>query len=136
MDKLTPARRSANMRAIRSKGMKPELLVRRMVHSLGYRFRLHRRDLPGKPDLAFIGRKKAIFVHGCFWHQHAECREGRVPASNEGYWGPKLRKNVDRDRQSVEQLEAKGWRTLIVWECELRDAEALQRKLMDFLRAS
>jgi DNA mismatch endonuclease (patch repair protein) len=122
------------MRAIRSKGMKPELLVRRMVHSLGYRFRLHRRDLPGKPDLAFIGRKKAIFVHGCFWHQHAGCREGRVPASNEGYWGPKLRKNVDRDRESVEQLEARGWRTLIIWECELRDAESLQRKLLDFLR--
>jgi|KBSSwiStaDraftv2_1062776.scaffolds.fasta_scaffold106114_3 DNA mismatch endonuclease (patch repair protein) len=132
-DKLTPARRSANMRAIRSKGMKPELLVRRIVYRLGYRFRLHRKDLPGKPDLAFIGRKKAIFVHGCFWHQHAACREGRPPGSNRPYWIPKLERNVERDRASLTELADKGWRTLVVWECELRDVDAVRQNLLDFL---
>jgi DNA mismatch endonuclease, patch repair protein len=82
MDKLTPERRSENMRRIKSKDMKPELLIRKLAHGLGYRFRLHRRDLPGKPDLVFPGRKKVILVHGCFWHQHTECREGRMPGSN------------------------------------------------------
>lgn len=134
MDKLTPDRRSANMRAIRSKGMKPEMLVRRLVYSLGYRFRLHRKDLPGKPDLAFIGRRKAILVHGCFWHQHPECREGRPPSSNQEYWGPKLRRNVERDRHNLEDLARKGWETLVVWECETKDREALRTALADFLK--
>jgi DNA mismatch endonuclease, patch repair protein len=133
MDKLTPERRSANMRAIRSKGMKPELIVRRIVHSLGFRFRLHRKDLPGKPDLAFIGRKKAIFVHGCFWHQHAGCREGRPPGTNQNYWGPKLKRNAERDRASIDALTNRGWRSLVLWECELRDVDALRGKLLAFL---
>jgi DNA mismatch endonuclease (patch repair protein) len=133
VDKLTPERRSANMRAIRSKGMKPELIVRRLAHSLGYRFRLHRRDLPGKPDLAFIGRKKAIFVHGCFWHQHPDCREGRPPHSNGAYWQPKLRRNVERDRASIEELDVRGWQSLVLWECELKEVDALKRKLVAFL---
>lgn len=122
------------MRAIRSKGMKPELLVRRMAYALGFRFRLHRKDLPGKPDLAFIGRKKAIFVHGCFWHQHPGCREGRPPSSNQAYWGPKLKRNVERDRASVEELSRKGWQSLIVWECELKDVDVVQQRLLNFLR--
>lgn len=133
MDKLTPERRSANMRAIRSKGMKPEMLVRRVAHGLGCRFRLHRKDLPGKPDLAFIGRRKAIFVHGCFWHQHLGCREGRLPNSNQAYWGPKLKRNVERDRRSLEHLRERGWQTLVVWECETGDRPALEKLLKEFL---
>jgi DNA mismatch endonuclease (patch repair protein) len=134
-DKLSPERRSANMRAIRSKGMKPEMLVRQLVRSLGFGYRLHRKDLPGKPDLAFIGRKKAIFVHGCFWHQHAECREGRLPSSNQAYWTPKLQRNVERDRQDLQNLEAKGWRTLVVWECETKAESALRDSIRSFLEA-
>jgi len=133
MDKLTPERRSANMRAIRSKGMKPELLVRRMVHALGYGFRLHRNDLPGKPDLAFIGRRKAIFVHGCFWHQHPGCREGRPPSSNQQYWTPKLRRNVERDTKALSDLAERGWKTLVVWECEITDQPKLEGRLKRFL---
>lgn len=121
------------MRAIRSKGMRPEMLVRRLVHSLGYRYRLHRKDLPGKPDLAFITKRKAIFVHGCFWHQHSECREGRPPGSNIEYWGPKLARNVERDRRSVEELARRGWRALAIWECETGDESNLRDRLIQFL---
>lgn len=134
MDKLTPDRRSANMRAIRSKGMKPELAVRRLAHRLGYRFRLHRKDLPGKPDLAFIGRSKAVFVHGCFWHQHRECREGRPPKSNHEYWGLKLARNIQRDQANIAKLQSSGWDTLVIWECEIRDAAALEKSLRNFLK--
>jgi DNA mismatch endonuclease (patch repair protein) len=115
--------------------MKPELLVRRFVHRLGYRYRLHRKDLPGKPDLAFIGRKKAIFVHGCFWHQHAECREGRLPGTNLSYWGPKLKRNTERDLQSLKEFADRGWKTLVVWECEIVDEDALRARLLSFLAA-
>lgn len=121
------------MRAIRSKGMKPEMLVRQLVHRIGYRYRLHRRDLPGKPDLAFIGRRKAIFVHGCFWHQHPDCREGRLPKSNLAYWMPKLERNRQRDDAAVSELSRQGWRTLIVWECETRDPARLSERLKSFL---
>jgi DNA mismatch endonuclease (patch repair protein) len=135
MDSLTPERRSANMRAIRSKGMKPELLVRRIAHRLGYRFRLHRNDLPGKPDLAFIGRKKAIFVHGCFWHQHPDphCSDARVPKSNLSYWIPKLERNVARDTIQRRALEEGGWKVLTVWDCETKDVVKLQQRIRTFL---
>jgi DNA mismatch endonuclease (patch repair protein) len=133
MDTLTPERRSANMRAIKSKGMKPELVVRKLAHTLGYRYRLHRKDLPGKPDLAFISKRKAIFVHGCFWHQHADCREGRPPRSNEKYWLPKLQRNVQRDADSVAQLEDSGWEVLTIWECETGNRELLGSRLITFL---
>jgi len=135
MDKLTPERRSANMRAIRSNGMKPELRVRQLVHSLGYRFRLHRKDLPGKPDLAFIGRKKAIFVHGCFWHQHPDpnCTDARVPKSNLSYWIPKLQRNVARDASQRCTLEERGWKVLTVWDCETKDIPTLRERIRSFL---
>jgi DNA mismatch endonuclease (patch repair protein) len=133
MDKLTPERRSANMRAIRSKGMKPEMVVRRLVHTLGYRYRLHRKDLPGKPDLAFVGRRKAIFVHGCFWHQHSGCRDGRPPSSNQQYWIPKLERNAERDAKAVRDLSERGWKTLVVWECETESKPDLERRLRSFL---
>ncbi|WP_281247779.1 very short patch repair endonuclease [Paraburkholderia lycopersici] len=133
MDKISPSRRSANMRAIRSSDTKPELLVRRLVHHCGYRFRLHRKDLPGKPDLVFPGRKSVIFVHGCFWHMHG-CPSVRVPKSNVGYWNPKLERNRARDQQSYSSLEKLGWKVLIVWECETKDLDALERKLKIFLQ--
>lgn len=133
-DKLIPERRSANMAAIRSKNMKPEMLVRSVAHRLGYRFRLHRKDLPGKPDLVFGPRKKVIFVHGCYWHQHADpnCHDGRPPKSNTDYWLPKLQRNVERDASSIRALEALGWSVLVVWECETK-SETLAERLSAFL---
>ena len=135
MDKLTADHRSANMAQIRSKDMKPELIVRRVVHSLGYRYRIHRRDLPGKPDLAFGPRKKIVFVHGCFWHQHPNpnCLDGRAPKSNLSYWVPKLKRNLERDRQHLQALHKAGWRTLIIWECETKKLPSLRRRLVRFL---
>ena len=133
VDKISKEQRSANMRAIRSKDMKPELCVRRTAHAMGYRFRLHRRDLPGKPDLVFPGRHKAIFVNGCFWHQHAGCQDGRVPQSNPSYWGPKLSRNKERDTEHLMRLTADGWGTLVIWECETRDECGLRSRLHDFL---
>src|ERR1700683_4117479 len=110
--------RSANMRAIRSTGMKPELAVRSLVHKLGYRFRLHRKDLPGKPDLVFPSRHKVIFVPGCFLHSHHGCRSAHVPKSNLDYWFPKLQRNQARDATNLEALCADGWKSLVIWECE------------------
>src|SRR5207247_11045036 len=120
--------RSANMRAIRSTGMKPELAVRSLVHRLGYRFRLHRKDLPGKPDLVFASRRKVIFVHGCFWHWH-NCKLAHIPKSNMDYWAPKLQRNQARDRKNSEALRVAGWEALVIWECELKDADAIKRKV-------
>lgn len=133
MDKPTPERRSANMRAIRSKGMKPEMAVRQAVYALGFRYRLHRRDLPGKPDLAFIGKRKAIFVHGCFWHQHPDCREGRPPKSNISYWEPKLIRNVERDEENERKLMEAGWQVLTIWECETFEVSAMLQRIREFL---
>ncbi|MCM2481692.1 MULTISPECIES: very short patch repair endonuclease [Burkholderia] len=126
--------RSENMRRIRSKDTEPELAVRRLVYAMGYRYRLHRKDIPGKPDLAFLGRRKVIFIHGCFWHQHSGCREGRPPKSNTDYWLPKLRRNQDRDRAALSQLAATGWEALVIWECETKDSSALAAKIKVFLQ--
>ena len=125
--------RSANMRAIRSKGMKPELTVRRLVHKLGYRYRLHRTDLPGTPDLVFVSRRKVIFVHGCFWHAH-HCKVGHVPKSNVDYWAPKLQRNRKRDTKTLKALTAMGWRSLVIWECEIKDENAVVKRVKAFLR--
>ena len=136
MDKLTPARRSENMRRIRSKGMEPELLVRKLVHRLGYRYRLHGKGLPGKPDLIFPSRRKVIFVHGCFWHQHSRksCRITRVPKSNLGYWLPKLERNKRRDAQNRRKLRRLGWDYLVVWECQAGQEAMLKKAIKGFLR--
>jgi DNA mismatch endonuclease, patch repair protein len=133
-DKLSGEQRSENMRRIKSTGMKPEMLVRRLVHSMGYRYRLHRKDLPGKPDLVFGPRKKVIFVHGCFWHGHdAEgCPDRRTPKSNVSYWSPKLARNKSRDAERVIALEKAGWKVLTIWECETR--YDLSRRIRRFLK--
>ena len=122
VDRVTSARRSEIMSRIRSKGMKPEMIVRRELHSRGYRYRLHGGGLPGKPDLVFSGRRKVIFVHGCFWHQHPDpaCRIVRRPKSNLEYWRPKLERNVARDAENRVRLRHLGWEVLVVWECEVR----------------
>lgn len=135
MDKISKERRSQNMRAIRSGGTVPEMTVRRMVHAMGHRYRLHARDLPGKPDLVFRPRRKAIFVHGCFWHQHDDpaCLDGRKPRSNTGYWDAKLARNVTRDRENQAKLRAAGWDVLVIWDCETRDTGALRARLEAFL---
>ena len=132
VDKISGERRSENMRRIRSRGTRPEMVVRRLVHALGFRYRLHRRDLPGKPDLVFGPRRIVLFVHGCFWHQH-ECQDGRVPSSNRRYWQAKLARNVERDVQVRQELERLGWRVLIVWECETKNEEKLRDLIMSFL---
>jgi DNA mismatch endonuclease (patch repair protein) len=109
--------------------------VRRMVHAMGFRYRLHRKDLPGKPDLVFPGLKRAIFVHGCFWHMHSECREGRIPDSRKEYWGPKLARNKVRDTQNISKLQALGWQAHVLWECETEDAKRLRERLVKILTA-
>ncbi len=135
MDKLTKERRSENMRRIKSKNMKPEMLVRSLVHRLGFRFRLHKRELPGKPDLVFASQKKVIFVHGCFWHGHEiGCPDARLPKSNQDYWLPKLKRNRERDTQNEAALNGIGWKVLTVWECELKDSPSLRRRLQIFLK--
>jgi DNA mismatch endonuclease (patch repair protein) len=129
----SPDARRALMRRIRKTDTKPELALRRLAHALGYRFRLHRRDLPGTPDLVFPCRRKVIFVHGCFWHQH-DCRLGRKrPSTNTGYWHPKLARNVERDRINRARLTELGWDVLVVWECEIGDSETLSRQISSFL---
>ncbi len=133
MDRLSRLERSENMRRIRSKDSHPEIVVRRLAHALGYRFRLHRRDLPGKPDLVFPSRRKVIFVHGCFWHLHGRCREGRIPKSRQSYWRPKLEGNRERDARSRRKLARLGWACLVIWECETVSAVRLEQRLQRFL---
>lgn len=134
-DKLSPEQRSKNMGKIRSKGTSPETAVRKLTHRLGFRFRLHRKDLPGKPDLVFPGKKKVILVHGCFWHQHDDpaCKIARIPKSKTDYWIPKLQGNVERDKQHLHALEDMGWQVLILWECETKELEALEKRITGFL---
>ena len=134
-DTVTPKRRSEIMSGIRSKGMKPEMTVRRLLHGMGYRFRLHRRDLPGKPDLVFPGRRKVIFVHGCFWHQHGDsgCKIARRPKSNQEYWLPKLDRNVALDAEHQASLRGQGWDVLVIWECEVNAGPEFLEKAKKFL---
>jgi DNA mismatch endonuclease (patch repair protein) len=125
--------RSEIMAAVKSKNTRPELLVRRILFALGYRYRLHSATLPGHPDIVFSSRRKVVFVHGCFWHGH-DCRAGRNrPASNLAYWSSKLTRNVTRDRRNVTRLKKDGWALLVLWECELQDTEKLKARLRAFL---
>ncbi len=136
MDTIPPSRRSENMRRIRSAGTAPEMAVRRLVHALGFRYRLRKKDLPGKPDLVFGPRRKVIFVHGCFWHRHQDsaCPIAREPKSNREYWVAKLNRNKQRDAEHEDALSRAGWEALTVWECEVEsDIESVERKVMAFL---
>lgn len=120
-DHLTPAKRSWNMSRIGSKNTKPELIVRKMLHNSGIRYRLHAKDLPGKPDLSNKRKKFAIFVNGCFWHQHQGCKRANIPKSNTDYWIPKLNKNVTRFKDNLDKLNNMGFRIAVIWECEIND---------------
>jgi len=123
------------MQSVKSKDTGPELVVRRLLHATGYRFRLHRKDLPGRPDIVLPRYKKIIFVHGCFWHHHG-CPKGQFPKSRLDYWVPKLQENVKRDRTKIEQLESLGWKVLVVWQCETKDVATLTARLQDFVGES
>ncbi len=121
------------MARVRGKDTGPEMRVRRLVHEMGYRYRLHRRNLPGVPDLAFSSRRKVIFVHGCWWHGH-DCPGGRKrPKTNKSYWLPKLERNRTRDAANQAELRARGWDALVLWECQLKDTAGLRKRIGDFL---
>jgi DNA mismatch endonuclease (patch repair protein) len=133
-DRLSASERSAQMRTIRKVNTRPELIVRKVAHSLGLRFRLHRRDLPGTPDLVLPKRKTVVMVHGCFWHQHAGCRLARRPKSRLGYWLPKLERNQERDRATRKRLVELGWNVVIIWECETKQRDTLRSRLAPLLQ--
>jgi DNA mismatch endonuclease (patch repair protein) len=137
VDTLTPAERSQRMSLIRGKNTKPEMFVRQLIHGMGYRYRLHGADLPGKPDLVFRRWKGAIFVHGCFWHQHPDlsCKIARLPKSRAEFWEPKLARNRERDSAQVEALEKMGWKVLTIWECQLKEVLELKENIRRFLEA-
>jgi len=133
VDTLTQSARSRVMSRIKSKDTKPEILVRRIVHSLGFRYRLHVKELPGCPDMVFRRLAKVIFVHGCFWHQHKKCKLAHFPKSRHYYWEPKLNANRRRDSKNTRELAKAGWSCLVIWECEMANIQELTRKLKKFL---
>ncbi|WP_051983608.1 very short patch repair endonuclease [Burkholderia pyrrocinia] len=133
MDRVPPSRRSEMMRRVRSKDTTVELRVRKFIYSLGFRYRLHAKDLPGKPDIVFRRSRRVIFVHGCFWHAHG-CKKGKPPKTNLEFWEAKFKANVERDARVIHDLEQDGWRVLIIWQCEVGDLLALQSKIEEFFR--
>ncbi|MFP4896827.1 very short patch repair endonuclease [Paraburkholderia sp. EG304] len=133
MDSLTPAERSERMSRIKGKNTKPELIVRSLVHRMGYRYRLHPKELPGRPDLVFASRRKVIFVHGCFWHRHEGCHLARLPKSRLDFWQPKLEANAERDKAVELRLTELGWKVLTIWECEVKEGAALASRVRAFL---
>lgn len=135
VDHLDPAKRSLNMAAVRSKHTEPELVVRKIVYGLGYRYRLHWKKLPGKPDLVFPGKRKAIFVHGCFWHGH-DCVRGRLPSTNPDFWEQKIDKNKERDSRVRDQLESQGWDVLTIWQCRFKNISDVKQTIARFLTAN
>jgi len=133
-DTRTPTQRSFIMRSVGTKNTGPELFVRRLLHAEGYRFRLHRKDLPGRPDIVFPARRKAIFVHGCFWHGHG-CTKGKLPKSRKSYWKPKIAANAARDESNISALKKRGWSVSVIWQCETKHPTKLRRKLIRFVGA-
>jgi DNA mismatch endonuclease, patch repair protein len=134
MDTLTLAQRSERMGRVRCRDTKPEWAVRRLVHSLGFRYRLHKASLPGKPDLVFASRRKVIFVHGCFWHRHGvRCPLTRMPKSRLDFWKSKFEQNTRRDEKNIRRLRTAGWKVMTVWECQLSRQEALKARIIKFL---
>jgi len=132
MDHLSARQRSELMSRVRSRDTKPEPTVRSLVHRMGFRFRLHPRDLPGRPDLVFRSQRKVIFVHGCFWHQHS-CKRGTQPKANQEFWLIKLKRNRGRDHHVIRQLKTLGWTVLVIWECQVSDQTKLHERLRRFL---
>lgn len=133
MDTLTPAQRSRLMSHVRSTDTSVELRVRRLVHEMGFRYRLHQANLPGKPDLVFASRRAVIFVHGCFWHRHQNCRYATTPKTRVAFWKAKFKRNVERDAETLNALNKLGWRALVIWQCELSDCPILKMKIRKFL---
>ncbi len=133
VDTLSPEQRHRTMAAVKSKSTKPELAIRTLLHTSGFRFRLHRKDLPGNPDIVLPKYKTVIFVHGCFWHQHPGCKHAARPASNQEYWEKKLDRNINRDKRNLNDLGLLGWRVLVIWECETRDKAALVERMISFI---
>lgn len=135
-DIFSKEKRSEIMSKIGPKNSKPEIIVRKIVHSLDYRFRLHRKDLPGNPDLVFPKYKKAIFVHGCFWHGHKRCQRGKLPATNTTFWEEKISGNVKRDKSNFNKLRRLGWKYLVIWQCDIKESnkENLKRKINNFFK--
>lgn len=132
-DVLTPEQRRRNMSAIKSRNTKPEMVVRSLIHRMGYRYRLHAGNLPGKPDLVFISRRKVIFVNGCFWHVHS-CPAGQViPATNSDFWDKKRHDTVERDKRNILALETAGWMVEVIWECEIKNGKEIESRIIDFL---
>lgn len=121
------------MSRISGKDTKPEILVRSLLHRMGYRFRVHKKDLPGKPDITLSKHKKVIFVHGCFWHGHEDCPRSKRPSTNVKFWNKKIDGNIERDKKNIQSLEKLGWTTLTLWTCEIKNQEALKRKLIYFM---
>lgn len=134
-DSLDKQSRSKVMSKVRHKDTRPEMVVRRLIHGLGFRYRLHAKDLPGKPDITFRKKRKVIFVHGCFWHRHSECKLARLPKSRTDFWVPKLERNKIRDEKVIAQLIEEGWEVLVIWECQTNDIEQLEKKLLSFLHS-
>lgn len=137
LDTLSPEGRSERMSRVRNKNTKPELRVRRLIHGMGYRYRLHRKDIPGRPDLVFPSRKRVIFVHGCFWHRHPHCGLARLPKSRREFWVPKLEGNRTRDLANQHKLHELGWKVLVVWECQTtaRNLDSLAERIQRFLES-
>ena len=133
MDTLSKKDRSKRMGLVRAQNTKPEMLVRKLISGLGFRYRLHTKDIPGTPDIVFRSRRKLIFVHGCFWHRHPNCSNNRMPKSRIEFWKTKLERNRKRDLEQQARLKKTGWKFLIVWECETRDKELLRRRIEGFL---
>jgi len=134
MGTRTPEQRRHIMQSVKSKNTGPEMALRRMLHAKGYRYRLHRKDLPGRPDIVFASKRKAIIVHGCFWHGH-QCSKGKLPKSKLNYWLPKIEQNKARDARNVANLEVAGWQVLVVWQCEIVDEQELWPRLQEFVES-
>ena len=135
IDHLNPSKRSWNMSRIRSKNTNPEKVVRALLHSQGYRFRLHRKDLPGKPDIVLKKYNTVILVNGCFWHQHKSCKRANIPKSNKEYWIPKIERNKKRDKRNIKEIKNLGWRVMVVWECEVKkNPHKIVNKVIKFLK--
>jgi DNA mismatch endonuclease (patch repair protein) len=135
MDHLTKEKRSWNMSRIRSKGTEPEIIFRKLIHRAGFRYRLYDKTLPGKPDIVLKKYKTVVFIHGCFWHGHENCRRGNKPKTHKKYWNAKIARNVARDTENISVLQSMGWRVIIIWECELKDLDTVLQNFNTFIKS-